>query len=125
MCEGVDCVSTFSVFRFFSIGCGVDVRNESVIKIDNIDDPYKYINEQVKASVPSLLSIPGPDPSFNCFESPPDIICIRFNCLLSVDRVTYVDACFSLAAYISCSSAPSITRVLAYASARAFIYIYA
>jgi hypothetical protein len=45
------------------IGSGVDVRNESVIKIDNIDDPYKYINEQVKASVSSLLSIPGPDPS--------------------------------------------------------------
>ena len=57
-------------------------------------------------------------PFFKCFESPPDIICIRFNCLLSVDRVTYVDACFSFAAYISWSSAPSITRVLAYASAR-------
>ena len=45
------------------IGSGVDVRNESVIKIDNIDDPYKYINEQVKASLSSLLSIPGLDPS--------------------------------------------------------------
>ena len=48
---------------FFPIGSGVDVRNESVIKIDNINDPYKYINEQVKASVSSLLSIPGLDPS--------------------------------------------------------------
>ena len=61
----VDCVSTFPVFRFFPIGSGVDVRNESVIKIDNIDDPYKYINEQVKASVSSLLSISDPDPSLN------------------------------------------------------------
>ena len=34
------------MFRFFPIGSGVDVRNESVMKIDNIDDPYKYINEQ-------------------------------------------------------------------------------
>ena len=40
---------------FFPIGSGVYVRNESVIKIDNIDDPYKYINEQVKASVSCLL----------------------------------------------------------------------
>ena len=62
-------------------------------------------------------------PFFKCFESPPDIICIRFNCLLSIDRVSYVDACLPFAAYISWSSAPSITRVLAYASARAFIYI--
>ena len=77
------------------------MRNESVIKIDNIDDPYKYINEQVKASVSSLLSISDSDPSLNVFEYPPDTICIRFNCLLSVDRVTYVDACFSFAAYIS------------------------
>ena len=30
---------------------------------------------------------------FKCFESPPNTICIRFNCLLSIDRVTYVDAC--------------------------------
>ena len=50
---------------FFPIGSGVDVRNESVIKIDNIDDSYKYINEQVKASVSSLLSISDPDPSLN------------------------------------------------------------
>ena len=33
---------------FFPVGSGVDVRNESVIKIGNIDDPYKYINEQVQ-----------------------------------------------------------------------------
>jgi len=35
---------------FFPIGSGVDVRNASeiVIKIDNIDDLYKYINEQVQ-----------------------------------------------------------------------------
>ena len=33
---------------FFPVGSGVDVRNESVIKIDNIEDPYKYINEQVQ-----------------------------------------------------------------------------
>ena len=32
---------------------------------------------------------------------------------------TYVDACFPFAAYTSWSSAPSMTRVLAYASARA------
>ena len=56
-------LSFLSGICFFPVGSGVDVRNESVIKIDNIDDPYNYINEQVKASVSSLLSIPDLDPS--------------------------------------------------------------
>ena len=45
-----------------------------------------------------------------CFESPPDIILHTFNCLLSIDRVTYANAWLAFVAYIFWSTAPSMTR---------------
>jgi hypothetical protein len=39
----------FPVYFYFSpVGSGVDVNNASDIKINNIDDQYLSINEQVK-----------------------------------------------------------------------------
>ena len=36
----------FPVFCFLPVESGVDVSNESETVIDNIEDPYKYMNEQ-------------------------------------------------------------------------------
>jgi hypothetical protein len=42
-------------FYFSSVGSGVDVSNESDIKIDNTEDQYLSINEQVKKENPGYL----------------------------------------------------------------------
>jgi hypothetical protein len=39
----------------FPVGFGVDVSNESDIKINNTDDQYLSINEQVKKKNPGYL----------------------------------------------------------------------
>jgi hypothetical protein len=42
-------------FYFSPVGSGVDVSNESDIKIDNTEDQYLSINEQVKKENPGYL----------------------------------------------------------------------
>jgi hypothetical protein len=42
-------------FCFSPVGSGVDVSNELDIKIDNIDEQYLSINEQVKKKNPGFL----------------------------------------------------------------------
>jgi hypothetical protein len=50
-------LSFFPVCFYFSpVGSGVDVSNESDIKIDNTEDQYLPINEQVKKKNPGYLS---------------------------------------------------------------------
>jgi hypothetical protein len=47
---------SFSVcFSFSPVGSGVDVSNESDIKIDNTEDQYLSIDEQVKKNNPGYL----------------------------------------------------------------------
>jgi hypothetical protein len=49
-------LSFFSVcFHFYPVGSGVDVSNDSDIKIDNTEDQYLSINEQVKQKNPGCL----------------------------------------------------------------------
>jgi hypothetical protein len=42
-------------FSFSPVGSGVDVSNESDIKIDNTEDQYLSIGEQVKKKNPRYL----------------------------------------------------------------------
>jgi hypothetical protein len=42
-------------FCFSPVGSGVDVSNESDVKINNTDDQYLSINEQVKKKNPGFL----------------------------------------------------------------------
>jgi hypothetical protein len=42
-------------FYFFPVGSGVDVSNESNVKIDHPEDQYLSINEQVKKKNPGYL----------------------------------------------------------------------
>ena len=94
------CFPFLSGICFFTVGSGVDVSNESETVIDNIGASYKYINEQEQGKRTFSFEAYLIPFSSKCFESPPDIICIRFNCLLSIDRVTYVDACLPCYLYI-------------------------
>jgi hypothetical protein len=49
-------LSFFPVCFYFSpVGSGVDVSNASDVKINNIDDQYLSINEQVKKKKPGVL----------------------------------------------------------------------
>jgi hypothetical protein len=52
----IECCFSFPVCFYFSpVGSGVDVSNESDIKIDNIEDQYLSIDEQVKKKNPGYL----------------------------------------------------------------------
>jgi hypothetical protein len=51
----IECNSFLVCFCFSPVGSGVDVSNESDVKIDNIDDQYLSINEQVKKENPGYL----------------------------------------------------------------------
>jgi hypothetical protein len=42
-------------FSFSPVGSGVEVSKDSDVKIDNIDDQYFSINEQVKKENPGYL----------------------------------------------------------------------
>jgi hypothetical protein len=49
-------LSFFPVCFYFSpVGSGVDVSSESDVKINNTDDQYLSINEQVKKKNPGFL----------------------------------------------------------------------
>jgi hypothetical protein len=49
-------LSFFPVCFYFSpVGSGVDVSNESDVKINKIDDQYLTIDEQVKKKNPGYL----------------------------------------------------------------------
>jgi hypothetical protein len=82
------------------------VSNEFDIKIDNIDDQYLSINEQVKKKNPGYLfylviynkaSSPPSEPMFQSI-SKLTILHHRFNCLLSIGRVNLSNACSILVA---------------------------
>jgi hypothetical protein len=45
----------FRCFCFSPVGSGVDVSNESDIKIDQMEDQYLYIDEQVKKNLGFLF----------------------------------------------------------------------
>jgi hypothetical protein len=78
------------------------VSNESDFRIDNTDNQYLSINEQVKKKNPGYLfyfgyqqirqAAPPLNLSFKVFENL--LFCTtRFNCLLSIDRVILSNAC--------------------------------
>jgi hypothetical protein len=52
------CIECFSFpvwFCFSPVGSRVDVSNESDVKINNTEDQYLFINEQVKKKNPGYL----------------------------------------------------------------------
>jgi hypothetical protein len=49
------CFPFLVCFRFSPVGSGVDVSNETDIKIDNTEDQYLSINEQFKKENPGYL----------------------------------------------------------------------
>jgi hypothetical protein len=99
---------SFSVcFCFSPVRFGVDVSNESDIKIKNIEDQYLSIDEQVKKKNPVYLlyfgyqqirqAAPLETYGFKVFQNL--LFCtIQFNCLLSIDRVILSNACSILVA---------------------------
>jgi hypothetical protein len=82
------------------------VSNASDVRIDNIDDQYLSINEQVKKKNPGYLfylvihnkaSSPPLNLCFKVFQNL--LFCnMRFNCLLSIGRVNLSNACSILVA---------------------------
>jgi hypothetical protein len=88
-------------FCFSPVGSGVDVSFEPDVKINNTDDQYLSIDEQVKKKNPGYLfylvinnkaSSPPSEPMFQSI-SKLTICTTRFNCLLSIDRVNLSKAC--------------------------------
>jgi hypothetical protein len=56
----LECCFPFPVcFCFSPVGSGVDVSNEPDVKINNTDDQYLSINEQVKKENPGYLFLFG------------------------------------------------------------------
>jgi hypothetical protein len=52
----LECCFPFPVcFCFSSVGSGVNVSNDSDVKINNTDDQYLFINDQVKKKNPEYL----------------------------------------------------------------------
>jgi hypothetical protein len=52
----IECFSFPVCLYFIPVGSGADVRNASDVKIDNTEDQYLPINEQVKKKNPGYLS---------------------------------------------------------------------
>jgi hypothetical protein len=95
------------VFQLSPVGSEIDVSNASDVRIDNIDDQYLSINEQVKKNNPADLFYFGdqqqgkqPPPLNLCFKVFQNLLfcTIRFNCLLSIGRVNLSKACSFLVA---------------------------
>jgi hypothetical protein len=98
----IECYFFPVCFYFILVGSGVDVSNESDVKIDNTKDQYLSIDEQVKKKNPGYLfyvviNKQGEQPplgtyGFKVFQNL--LFCnIWFNCLLSIGRVTLSNAC--------------------------------
>jgi hypothetical protein len=89
-------------FCFSPVGSGVDVSIEPDVKINNTDDQYLSINEQVKKKNPGFLlyfgyqqTRQGAPPLNLCFKVFQNLLfcTTRFNFLLSIDRVNLAKAC--------------------------------